>query len=414
MEQKKRYTGRGRDYTEMNKMEKVPRIITRHSWILAITILMMLTGCSPANASPQPPVEIPKGILVERIPEEAEILFVSMRYVLDDPDCLDEKYSVKKNYINDPACNAKIYNPEADALASPRQVYSLDRETGQATLLTNLECDFSSIKPVDSERIMAIGMCSDTDGDGTINTRDKPEIHLINLPGKNVDCLTCGLDLRAINNPDYSQSNQKILFSAQWVDKFHNYLFTLDLHQNLIQITNSEEYMDFDCSWSEDGNKIVFNRLPDPFFSQPSQVWLMDADGSSLEKITEGGGNPDNEEPHGPYPIGLDADPDLIPDNSQIVFSRLWTGKLNEPFGVYELALVDVGSKEITILDASYANMVPEWKEGGIIFIRQIGSASNGMEIKQSIYLYQDNKFTNLEPDFDIFPIGSNGASWTK
>ena len=104
----------------------------------------------------------------------------------------------------------------------------------------------------------------------------------------------------------------------------------------------------------------------------------------------------------------------LSPDNSQIAFSRLRTGKENEPFGVYQLAILDIPSGEITILDSSYANMVPEWKEGGLLIIRQIGSMEKMMERKQSIYLYADGKFENLEPDFDIFPIGSNGASWVE
>jgi len=67
----------------------------------------------------------------------------------------------------------------------------------------------------------------------------------------------------------------------------------------------------------------------------------MDANGSNQVRITDGGPNPNNEEPHGPYPIGIDADPDLSPDNKKIVFSRLKTGKQNEPFGVYELVLFD-------------------------------------------------------------------------
>lgn len=56
--------------------------------------------------------------------------------------------------------------------------------------------------------------------------------------------------------------------------------------------------------------------------------------------------------------------------------------------------------------------MIPEWKETGIVFIRQIGSLSSLMDRKQSMYLYQDGEFINLEPDYDIFPIGSYGASW--
>ncbi len=172
--------------------------------------------------------------------------------------------------------------------------------------------------------------------------------------------------------------------------------------------------MDFDCSWSEDGTKIVFSRLPAPFFEEPSQVWLMDADGSNQMQITNGGPNLGNEKPHGPYPIGIDADPDLSPDNSQIVFSRLRTGAENEPFGVYELLVLDIATDEITVLDSSYANMIPEWKDEGILLIRQIGSSSSVMDRKQSIYLYQNGEFKNLEPEFEIFPIGSNGASWAK
>jgi len=364
----------------------------------------------------QPPAEIPGGILVDRIPENADILFVSMRYVLSDLDCLDDDYNVKRNFLNDADCNRKIYNNELDVLASPRQLYSLDVETGEVIQLTNLECDFSSSKPVDSNRIMAAGMCADTDGDGIISTKDKPEIYLVDLGEKRVECLTCELGLRSINNPDYSEANGKIVFSAQWANEFHNYLFTLDLDGNLVQITDSEECMDFDCSWSEDGTKVVFSRLPvqDYPWEIPSQVWLMDADGGNQEKITEGGPNPDGEGPHGPYPIGIDADPDLSPDNTEIVFSRLKTGKMNEPFGVYELVTVDVRTGETTVLDSSYANMIPEWKEDGILFIRQVGSKTDVMDRKQSMYTYRDGVFENLEPEYDVFPIGTNGASWIE
>ena len=145
----------------------------------------------------------------------------------------------------------------------------------------------------------------------------------------------------------------------------------------------------------------------------PSQVWLMDADGTDRVKITDGGPNPGDEEPHGPYPIGIDADPDLSPDNSKIVFSRLKTGKQNEPFGVYELVIIDLETAEETVLDSSYANMIPEWKHQGIVFIRQIGSSTSAMDRRQSMYVYRDDEFRDLEPyPFNVFPIGSNGASW--
>jgi hypothetical protein len=35
------------------------------------------------------------------------------------------------------------------------------------------------------------------------------------------------------------------------------------------------------------------------------------------------------------------------------------------------------------------------------------------MDLKQSAYIYRDDEFTNLETEpYDVFPIGSNGASW--
>ena len=57
--------------------------------------------------------------------------------------------------------------------------------------------------------------------------------------------------------------------------------------------------------------------------------------------------------------------------------------------------------------------MIPEWKHQGIVFIRQVGSPGSAMELRQSAYIYRDDEFTNLEPEpCDVFPIGSNGASW--
>jgi hypothetical protein len=141
---------------------------------------------------------------------------------------------------------------------------------------------------------------------------------------------------------------------------------------------------------------------------------MMDSDGSNLEKITEGGKNPNNEGPQRGYPIGIDADPDLSPDNKKIVFSRLKTGEENGLFGIYELVTIDVDTKEEHILDSSYANMVPEWKSRGILFVRQIG-ALDPTDLKQSLYVYRNGEFVELEKfPYNVFPIGAYGGSWIE
>jgi len=391
--------------------------------LLRIAFLPIFLACTPQGGIPEaprePPTPIPSGVLIENVPANMDIIFDSIRYVLNDTACLDEKFEVDQNFINLPGCNALIYDSQDDKLASTRQLFAMDLETGEVIQITNTDCSFTLGEVVDSSTLMTLAICSDTDNNGKINENDKPEIYLLDLPSGEMNCLTCEFDLTSINNPDYSQANKRIVFSAQHSTAFHNYLFSIDAQKNLIQLTDQTQYMDFDCSWSEDGTKIVFSRLPDPWFTVPSQVWLMDSDGTNQEKITNGGPNPNNESNHGPYPIGIDADPDLSPDNKKIVVSRLKTGQENVPFGVYELIVVDVDTKEIEILDSQYANMVPQWKSGGILINRQVGVANSSrmkaMDMKQSLYIYRDGSFKELEGyPFNIFPLGAYGGYWIE
>jgi len=389
--------------------------------LIVFLVMVVIFGGGCVEETPeeeptkQPPTEIPKGILVAEIPETADIIFSSVRYVLNDIACLDENYELKDNFILDADCNARIYNPGGEGLLLPRQLFAMDIDTGDVIQITNTDCLFINGQAVDSGTIMTNAVCSDTNGDGKINESDISNLYLLDLATGGVDCLTCGFGLEAINNPDYSHINGKIVFSAREGDASNpHYIYTIDAAKKLVQITGDVEYMDFDCAWSEDATKIVFNRLPMPALTKPAQVWLMDSDGTNMEKITDGGSNPDNEGPQRGYPIGVDVDPDLSPDNTQIVFSRLKTGQENGEFGVWELIVVDVGTKEEEILDSSYANMVPEWKSRGILFIRQI-AATNPKDYQQVLYLYREGSFSGLEGfPYNVFPIGAWGGSWVE
>ncbi|MBT4511222.1 MAG: hypothetical protein HOC20_03280 [Chloroflexi bacterium] len=389
--------------------------------VLLLVLSILFTGCDneetrgPATAQPtkEPPAPIPEGILIKEVPADAHIIFSSIRYVLDDMACLDDDYELKDKFIQDADCNRLVYHPE-DGLAASRQLFTMDIETGEAVQITNTDCFFVSGQVVDSTTIMTNAICADTNADGKINEQDNPNLYLIDLITGDMNCLTCELGLQAINNPDYSPVNEKIVLSAQRDSVFHNYLFTIDANKNLEQITNDTDDMDFDCAWSEDGGKIVFSRMPVPAFTKPSQIWLMNADGSDLKQITDGGPNPNNEEPKGVFQIGLDADPDLSPDNTKIVFSRLKTDTENVPIGVWELIIIDVNTKEETVLDSSYANMVPEWKSSGILFTRQIGG-TDPMKVQQVLYRFKDGEFEPLEEfPYNVFPIGAFGGSWIE
>jgi hypothetical protein len=85
----------------------------------------------------------------------------------------------------------------------------------------------------------------------------------------------------------------------------------------------------------------------------------------------------------------------------------------------YELLVVNVDTKEIEVLDAQFANMIPQWKSGGILLNRQVGEANAGemkaMNIKQSLYLYNDGNFIELETyPYNVFPIGAYGGYWIE
>jgi hypothetical protein len=61
--------------------------------------------------------------------------------------------------------------------------------------------------------------------------------------------------------------------------------------------------------------------------------------------------------------------------------------------------------------------MIPQWKSGGILINRQVGAASGdglrAMEMKQSLYLYKDGQFVELEGyPFSVFPLGAYGGYW--
>ncbi|MBU1880227.1 MAG: hypothetical protein KJ734_14870, partial [Chloroflexi bacterium] len=263
----------------------------------------------------------------------------------------------------------------------------------------------------------------DTDGDGAVSESDETRLYLLDLSdgaadGGMTDWSEKLPGLIGFNNADWSPDGSRIVFSASqsWV---RHRLFTVAADgTDLQQLTSDDDaYLDFDPAWSWDGRRIVFNRLPEQPqpWSRPSGVWVMDADGSNLRQLTAGGANPAGQPNHGPYPMGLDCDPELSPDNARAVFCRLVDSQANGPFGNWFLYLIGAdgqGFTRLSKLDAG-REMVPDWGPNGRIAYTRTVYHQDPMQVTQTLVLWQDGWETELEAfPFTVFPLGGEAAKW--
>ena len=114
----------------------------------------------------------------------------------------------------------------------------------------------------------------------------------------------------------------------------------------------------FSPSWSPDGSQIVFCMFGD----QGSRLFVINADGSGLTKITRGNHN--------------DSSPSWSPDGTAIAFS---TYKHQHNF----LMTMDIDGSDRTVLVARGQNDEPDWSPDGsqIVFSRNIGRGRNDVVV---------------------------------
>lgn len=105
--------------------------------IIAVVIINLIS-LSPKMS----PLSSKKGVLINEIPGDMDIIFSSIRYVLHDPACLDENNRLKKNFVADTDCNNLFYSSKTDEIISPRQLYLLDIESRDVEQVTNMNCFF--------------------------------------------------------------------------------------------------------------------------------------------------------------------------------------------------------------------------------------------------------------------------------
>jgi hypothetical protein len=70
-------------------------IILAAIFIIGIAVSSIPHTQKENSSSNEKPTPTPEGILVNELPREADIVFVSIRYVLDEVECLDSNFKVK-------------------------------------------------------------------------------------------------------------------------------------------------------------------------------------------------------------------------------------------------------------------------------------------------------------------------------
>ena len=88
------------------------------------------------------------------------------------------------------------------------------------------------------------------------------------------------------NEPGPDPGPGRIIFSRAGNQRFD--IYAMDLNgQNLQQLTTSFAIEDW-AAWSPDTMKIAFmaNLIPDSTYAPRNQIWVMNADGSSLSQLT--------------------------------------------------------------------------------------------------------------------------------
>jgi Tol biopolymer transport system component len=214
--------------------------------VLLLVFAVLLTACAQApepteppapTNTPVPPTDTPEPTPTP-VPAGPRVVFVSNRG--DDPDKTD--------------------------------LYILDVESGEITPL-NTGFDavvFPKWSPDGSKILFAV--------------RDVWNLYTIEPDGSNLTQVT---DFRS-NNADWSPDGGQIVFQSDHqnepVDTPDIYVVDAD-GGNLVELLDAPEYADFNPRWAPGSNQIMFLSNRTGHF----EIFLMNADGSEVTQVTEGG-----------------------------------------------------------------------------------------------------------------------------
>jgi Tol biopolymer transport system component len=171
-------------------------------------------------------------------------------------------------------------------------------------------------------------------------------------------------------------------------------IYTIDPSTAIVtRLTNGEDYRP---RWSPDGTQIVFQR----FFSGPewlqSDLFLMNADGSGLQRLTD---------------LGTAFQPAWSPDGSKIVFGS-GHGRASEIF-----VMNTDGTDQIRLTHNQFADTVPAWSLDGTTIAFASGPhhnvdiylmASDGTDVRRLTHVRARDENPDWSPDGHRLVFQSN------
>ena len=205
------------------------------------------------------------------------------------------------------------------------------------------------------------------------NTRKTHGIWVMDADGSNQTNLfnSGGVFEVTFDNLSWSPDGSKIAFDSHWPPPHGIWVMDAD-GSNITQLTYPPgSIIDIAPSWSPDGSKIAFHSTRGPVGGSdatPFKIYVMDADGSNLTRLTEGVYRGEDRQ--------RDEAPSWSPDGSKIVFRSCSYGGGATGFTGCRIYVMDVDGSNQTPLAgvdswSQIGDLAPSWSPDGskIVFL---------------------------------------------
>ena len=226
-----------------------------------------------------------------------------------------------------------------------------------------------------------LAFSSRRDGDGEIYLlSDKGEINLTNDPGEDIES-------------DLSPDGEKVVFASNRDGIYHVYVVNVD-GAGLIKLTD-DSAGDLSPRWSPDGKRIAFSRT--------GALYVMDSDGSNVQKVTE----PESEATAPLCKAGAFLG-GWSPDGQQLIFYAASVTR-----GLGQVCTVNVDGSDLTVVvsEPPGYNVEPIWApDGEWIAYRSIREGNHEIYIVKPDGT-EDTNLTN-HPAIDLEPDWSPDSQW--